>query len=341
MTNDMPNDMPNDMAEEVNSRLWDHHFEELSGKVTPPDRTHEILRRIATRAEANPPRARWAALRSMPLRVAALLLLGSAATIGVAVLQRENVPSPPLASSPGERVFASEGAVLVASTVSNAIDAQEPQPRPKVQTPPATHQDPQPTPKPAPTPKSETPKTETPKTEAPKTEAPKTEAPKVGSPMPKGTDPADLAAIRSAEAMLEAERKLAKRLKAGEIRGVDQVLTFDKLTGWTYKNGLEGAPESVKGLSGRKVLMVGFMLPIDEVQGMKEFLLVQSLWSCCYGKPPDIHGIVRCVMPKGKTTDYLFDPLKVIGTFKVEVTMVEGFCVDIFQLEVESVEAIK
>ena len=87
--------------------------------------------------------------------------------------------------------------------------------------------------------------------------------------------------------------------------------------------------------------MTGFMLPIDEVQNIKEFLLVESLWSCCYGQPPDIHGIVRVVMPKKKTTDYFFDPLKIIGTFKVESTVMDGYCVDIYQLHVESLEAIK
>jgi hypothetical protein len=87
--------------------------------------------------------------------------------------------------------------------------------------------------------------------------------------------------------------------------------------------------------------MVGFMLPIDEVQNIKEFLLVKSLWSCCYGQPPDINGIVRVVMPKGKTTDYFFDPVKVVGTFKVESTVLDGYVVDIYQLHVESLEALK
>ena len=61
----------------------------------------------------------------------------------------------------------------------------------------------------------------------------------------------------------------------------------------------------------------------------------------CYGQPPDINGIVRVVMPKGKTTDYFFDPIKIIGTFKVEATVLDGYCVDIYQLQVESLEAIR
>ncbi len=174
-----------------------------------------------------------------------------------------------------------------------------------------------------------------------RTDEPRIERPDQDQPMPKGTDPADIAAMKSAEQMLEVERKLAEEMKAGKIAGLDKILPFDELTSWPYEDGLKGMPKRVKDLSGKKVMMTGFMLPIDEVQNIKEFLLVQSLWSCCYGQPPDIHGIVRVVMPKGKRTDYFFDPLKIVGTFKVEATVLEGYCVDIYQLHVESLEAIR
>lgn len=180
-----------------------------------------------------------------------------------------------------------------------------------------------------------------PVTDKPVTEEPKIDRPAADQPIPKGTDPADIAAMRSAEQMLQAEKRLADEIKAGKIAGLDKILPFDELDSWPYEDGLKGMPKRVKELDGKKVLMTGFMLPIDEVQNIKEFLLVKSLWSCCYGQPPDIHGIVRVVMPKGKTTDYFFDPLKIVGTFKVEATVMDGYCVDIYQLHVESLEALR
>lgn len=185
------------------------------------------------------------------------------------------------------------------------------------------------------------PVTEKPVTQEPKPAEGKIDKPPADQPMPKGTDPADIAAMRSAEKMIEAEKKLAEDIKSGKFKGLDKILPFDELTSWVYEDGLKGMPKRIKELSGKKVMMTGFMLPIDEVQNIKEFLLVQSLWSCCYGSPPDIHGIVRVVMPKGKTTDYFFDPIKLIGTFKVEATVMDGYCVDIYQLHLESLEVIK
>jgi hypothetical protein len=160
-------------------------------------------------------------------------------------------------------------------------------------------------------------------------------------PIPVGADPEDLRAMRGAQAMLEAEKKLAELLKAGKIKGIDKVLPFEEIASWPYDDGLKGMPKSVKELDGKKVMMTGFMLPIDEVENIKEFLLVQSLWSCCYGQPPDINGTIRVVMQGKKRIDYKFDPIKVIGTFRVKATVEDGFCVDVYQLETTEVEVIR
>ena len=141
--------------------------------------------------------------------------------------------------------------------------------------------------------------------------------------------------------MLAAERKLRRMIKEGKIGDVDQILTFEEISSWPYEDGLQGMPKEVRELDGKKVLMTGFMLPIDEVENIKEFLLVQSLWSCCYGQPPDINGIVRVVMKGDRRIDYQFDPIKVVGTFEIEATLEDGYCVDIYQLHADSVEVIR
>ncbi|HLU40576.1 MAG TPA: DUF3299 domain-containing protein [Planctomycetota bacterium] len=159
--------------------------------------------------------------------------------------------------------------------------------------------------------------------------------------LPKGNDPADIAAMQSAQAMLRAEARLKRLLKAGAIPGIEKILTFEEISSWPYQDGLKGIPPEVKAMDGKSVLMTGFMLPIDEVENMKEFLLVQSLWSCCYGQPPDINGIVRVVMKGNKRIDYKYDPIKVTGQFKVVASYEDGYCIDIYQLHADEVDVIK
>ena len=159
--------------------------------------------------------------------------------------------------------------------------------------------------------------------------------------LPKSADPADIAAMQSAQAMLQAEARLRKMLKEGGIAGIDKILTFEELSNWPYEDGLKGMPAPVKKMDGKTVLMTGFMLPIDEVENIKEFLLVQSLWSCCYGQPPDINGIIRVVMKGDKRINYKYDPIKITGQFKVVASYEDGYCIDIYQLLADDVEVIK
>ena len=160
------------------------------------------------------------------------------------------------------------------------------------------------------------------------------------TPAPAGASPDDIRAMRGAKAMLRAEARLKALIKDGKIKGIDRVLTFEEISAWPYEDGVKGMPEPVKKLDGLKVMMTGFMLPIDEVENIKQFLLVQSLWSCCYGQPPDINGLVRVVMQGGKTVQYQYDPIKVIGTFAIKPTYDDDYCVDIYTLKAESVEVI-
>ena len=159
--------------------------------------------------------------------------------------------------------------------------------------------------------------------------------------VPKGTDPEDLKVLKSAQDMLKAEKKLAALIKAGKIKGIDKILPFEEIASWPYEDGLKGMPKRLNKPNVKKVMMTGFMLPIDEVENIKEFLLVQSLWSCCYGQPPDINGTVRVVMQGKSRLDYKFEPIKIIGTFKIKPTIEDGFCVDIYQLETTNVEVIE
>jgi hypothetical protein len=160
-------------------------------------------------------------------------------------------------------------------------------------------------------------------------------------PLPPGATAEDLRAMKSAQEMLVAERRLRARIKAGQIKDIDKLLSFEELTSWPYEDGLKGMPNAVRDLDGKQVVMIGFMLPIDEVEDIKEFLLVQSLWACCYGQPPDINGIVRVVMKGDRRCDYQFDPILVKGRFKVEATLEDGYCIDIFQLHATEVSLLK
>ncbi len=78
-------------------------------------------------------------------------------------------------------------------------------------------------------------------------------------------------------------------------------------------------PQSVRSLDGRKISVVGFMIPMATDQdGVSSFILAQSRMTCCYGLIPKLNQWIYVTMRPGKMTSQLMDvPITVYGTLGV------------------------
>ena len=115
-------------------------------------------------------------------------------------------------------------------------------------------------------------------------------------------------------------------------------LEFDTLKSWTYIEGKTPIPAFIKALDKKDVEMVGFMMPLTEVKDITEFLLVPSLWGCCYGQPPAVNHIVVVRMPKGQTAKFFNDVIRVRGRFNVGETKEGRYLVSLYVLTPESID---
>ncbi len=118
-----------------------------------------------------------------------------------------------------------------------------------------------------------------------------------------------------------------------------QLLSFKELTSWAYVEGLEGMPESVKALSGKRVKMTGALLPIDDFEGC-DFWLADPPALESHRGPKD-HQMVHVVFAQPVRMDSYIDGVTVVGTFRVKSVVVDGYVIEIFRLSVESMEPIK
>ena len=115
-------------------------------------------------------------------------------------------------------------------------------------------------------------------------------------------------------------------------------LTFDTLKSWTYIEGKTPLPDFIKKLNGKDVEMIGFMMPLSEVKNITEFLLVPSLWGCCYGQPLAVNHIVVVKMPQGQTAKFFNDVIRVRGRFSVGETKQDGYLVSLYVLTAERID---
>ena len=154
-----------------------------------------------------------------------------------------------------------------------------------------------------------------------------------------GTVPAPTAAADQANAA-QVETAAEKRKKhvapkSGEV----YTLAIKELGNFEYDADKGGnIPEDVKKLTGSRIRVQGFMIPLDQADNISHFALVPSLFACCFGQPPQIQHQIVVHCPKGKAVSYFPDEIVCEGTLKVEEKKDDGYIVSVFEMEVNSVK---
>ncbi len=119
-------------------------------------------------------------------------------------------------------------------------------------------------------------------------------------------------------------------------------LSWEVLRDYKYQAGLEDVPESVQKFDGQKVVMVGFLMATFEYEDIREFHLVASHWSCCYGIPPGLDGVIYVKLEDGASgLRQTLQPVKVVGTLKVEEIKESGVVWAIYALRDAKAEELK
>lgn len=94
-------------------------------------------------------------------------------------------------------------------------------------------------------------------------------------------------------------------------------IDFKKLGGWKFKEGKTPIPDDLKKYDGKWVEITAYMYSNNQTQILENFILVQSLWDCCFGKSPDMNHFVDVKLPPGKIALEYSEPITLIGKFSV------------------------
>jgi hypothetical protein len=116
-------------------------------------------------------------------------------------------------------------------------------------------------------------------------------------------------------------------------------LSFDTLKKWTYVKGKSDLPNYIRQFDGQRVEMAGYMMTLQDVVDIDSFVLVPSLFGCCYGQPPSVNHVVLVKMTGGATVKFIGDPLKVRGIFHCSEEKQDGYLVSLYRLDADQVVA--
>jgi hypothetical protein len=98
--------------------------------------------------------------------------------------------------------------------------------------------------------------------------------------------------------------------------------------------GEEQIPEAIKSLTGTKVVVGGFMLPVKVENGLvTELLLMRDASACCYGTVPNMNEWIIVRMGKNGIKAVMDTPVFFYGTLTVGAVVEEGYLAGIYVLE--------
>ena len=97
----------------------------------------------------------------------------------------------------------------------------------------------------------------------------------------------------------------------GEVRTLDVI------------DGTLGFSDSLKKLNGRRVSLIGFMAPFDDLRSMRRCMIVPSYVGCRFCNPPDVEQVVYITQGSGESAKrpypFIEEPSHVSGTFRISL----------------------
>lgn len=96
-------------------------------------------------------------------------------------------------------------------------------------------------------------------------------------------------------------------------------------------------PESIRALAGKRVAMVGYVLPLKmEGELATELIFMKDVTTCCYGAVPQMNDYAVVKMT-GKPAKVVQDiPVTLVGILEVGERYEEGYLVSLFRLQGEA-----
>jgi hypothetical protein len=108
-------------------------------------------------------------------------------------------------------------------------------------------------------------------------------------------------------------------------------VNWKRLGGFEYVEGGE-VPPDLKALDRTKVGLPGFMLTLGDTQNIREFVLVESLWGCCFGTVPAVNQTLLVRLAPIGAVEYTAAPIVVTGVMEVGEERQGGFVTSLYRI---------
>lgn len=93
------------------------------------------------------------------------------------------------------------------------------------------------------------------------------------------------------------------------------------------------ATPALKSLDGKKVTVVGFMMPFDSIEKIDRFMFLQAPFAGCFHLPPPQAHETILVESAGLSINYDQYPQQLEGVLSIKETVIEGFLISVYTIK--------
>jgi hypothetical protein len=96
--------------------------------------------------------------------------------------------------------------------------------------------------------------------------------------------------------------------------------------------------EALKALNGKKIKVIGFMMPFDSIEKIDRFMFLQAPFQGCFHLPPPQAHETLMVESGKLNISYDQYPLELEGILNLKETVVEGFLVSVYTITATAIK---
>jgi hypothetical protein len=101
----------------------------------------------------------------------------------------------------------------------------------------------------------------------------------------------------------------------------------------TYNLEKKSASEALKKLNGKKIRVVGFMMPFDSIENIERFMFMQAPFMGCFHLPPPQAHETLMVESAGLKLAFDQFPQELEGVLTIKETVVEGYLISVYTIQ--------
>lgn len=130
---------------------------------------------------------------------------------------------------------------------------------------------------------------------------------------------------------------------AGETSSLEIIsaerIYFSDLRRYPIDRPNADVPENIAMLEGKEIEIVGYMVPFDRIENIKQFILLQAPFMGCMHIPPPGPHETLMIKTENPMASYTQDAIRITGEMSIEEVYVDGYLISVYTIQASDISA--